>query len=348
MSDQTTARTRGKAAGGRAGSTSAQAPVPSDNRSRVVLAVLLVAVLALPLSRPVLPSYNYVLQIGLVTFMWIALASSWNILGGFAGYISLGHNVFFAVGGYVSGLVLLYFGVSPLASALFSGAVALVLGLLVGLITLRTRGPGFIISTIALLLMVRLWFDNWQVLGGSNGLSLPLPPFPAPWAKVPFYYAMLVAAVGSVYLAYRVRHSKFGLGLRAIAEDEVKAEVSGIDTRMYKILAFAVSVFWVAVVGAVWGYSIAYLRPTVFLTIAVAAEMVLMVIIGGKGTVAGPVVGAVLLVFVNEFSVSRFGSSELNIVVTGVLLLVVLLFFPAGIVGSLRERRRLPRILDWD
>jgi branched-chain amino acid transport system permease protein len=276
------------------------------------------------------------------------MASSWNILGGFTGYISLGHNVFFAVGGYVSGLLLIHYGLSPLLTALFSGVVAVAIGLLIGLITLRTRGPAFIISTIALLLMVRLWFDNWDVLGGSNGLSLPLPPFAGPWAKAPFYYGMLVAAVGAVYLAYRVRHSKCGLGLRAIAQDEVKAEVAGVDTRMYKILAFAVSVFWVAVVGAMWGYSIAYLRPTVFMTIAIAAEMVLMVIIGGKGTVAGPVVGAVLLVFVNEFSVARFGSSELNLVVTGVLLLVVLLFFPAGIVGSLRERRRLPRILDWD
>jgi branched-chain amino acid transport system permease protein len=329
-------------------STVAPAGRPSDTRSRVILAVLLLALLALPLLRSLLPTYNYVLQISLVTFMWITMASSWNILGGFAGYISLGHNVFFAVGGYVSGLLLVHYGVSPFVSALLSGVVALALGLLIGLITLRTRGPAFIISTIALLLMVRLWFDNWDVLGGSNGLSLPLPPFPANWGKAPFYYGMLAAAVGSVYLAYRVRHSKFGLGLRAIAQDEIKAEVAGIDTRMYKILAFAVSVFWVAVVGAMWGYSLAYLRPTVFLTIAVAAEMVLMVIIGGKGTVAGPVVGAALLVFVNEFSVARFGSSELNIVVTGVLLLVVLLFFPAGVVGSLRERRRLPRILDWD
>lgn len=334
--------------GGEVPPTAVPAATRPDRRRRIVLVMALVALLGLPLLRPVLPTYNYVLQIGLVTFMWVAMASSWNILGGFAGYISLGHNVFFAVGGYVSGLALLYFEVSPFVSALGAGVVAVVVGLLIGLITLRTRGPAFIISTIALLLMVRLWFDNWDLIGGSNGVSLTLPPFPVAWAKAPFYYGMLAAAVGSVYLAYRVRHSKFGLGLRAIAQDEIKAEVAGIDTRMYKILAFAISVFWVAVVGAMWGYSLSYLRPTIFLTIAVAAEMVLMVIIGGKGTVAGPVVGAVLLVFVNEFSIARFGSSELNIVVTGVLLLIVLLFFPAGVVGTLRERRRLPRILDWD
>lgn len=143
-------------------------------------------------------------------------------------------------------------------------------------------------------------------------------------------------------------HSKFGLALRAIAQDETKAEVAGIDTRRMKIAAFSLSAFFVGMAGAIWGYSLTYLRPTIFFTIGVAAQMVLMVIIGGRGTVAGPAVGAFLLVALNEVAVSQFGSTELNIVVTGVILLIVLLFFPQGIVGSLRERRRLPGFLDWD
>jgi branched-chain amino acid transport system permease protein len=317
-----------------------------DSRT-IVLAVLVTVLVLVPLGRPYIGAYNYVLHVMLVTFMWIAIASSWNIIGGYAGYISLGHSVFYAIGGYVSGMLLVYFGISPFLSAPLAGAVASVIGLLFGLISLRTRGPAFIISTIALLLMVRLWFDNWDFIGASNGLSLPLPPFPREWAKVPFYYAMLAAAAGAVYLSYRIRHSKFGLGLRAISQDEVKAEVAGIDVRRYKIAAFAASAFFVAVVGAFWGYSLSYLRPTVFLTIAVAAEMVLIVIIGGRGTVAGPVIGAVLLVSVNEFSIAYFGSSELNIVITGTLMIIVLLFFPEGIVGALRSRGRLPRALDW-
>jgi branched-chain amino acid transport system permease protein len=158
---------------------------------------------------------------------------------------------------------------------------------------------------------------------------------------------MLVAAVGAVYLSYRIRHSKFGLGLRAIASDEVRAAVAGIDVRRYKVMAFAASAFFVAVVGSFWGYSLSYLRPTVFLTIAVAAQMVLMVIIGGRGTVAGPVVGAVLLVALDEASIAWFGATELNIVVTGGLMIIVLLFFPEGVVGTLRDRGRLPRVLDW-
>jgi branched-chain amino acid transport system permease protein len=292
--------------------------------------------------------YNYVLQVATVTFMWIALASSWNILGGYTGYISLGHNVFFGAGGYVAGLLLLKLGWSPFVTAPLAGLFAMLLGLVAGLITYRTQGPSFIISTIALLLVVTLLMDNWSYVGGSNGLSLPLPGFDISWLKVPFYYAMLVACIGAVILGHQVQHSKFGLALRAIASDEVKAEMAGIDTRRYKVMAFALSAFFPGVVGAIWGYSLSYLRPVIFLLIAVAARMVLMTIIGGRGTVAGPVIGAILVVLLDESSVTLLGGSELNIVIAGILLVAALLFFPMGIVGTLRERNRLPSWLDWD
>lgn len=326
------------------------APARGDRSrtSRWVVATAVLAVLVLlPLWRT-MGTYNYVLQVATVVFMWMAMTSSWNILGGYTGYISLGHNVFFAAGGYFSGLLLLELGWSPFATALLSGVFALGLGALAGLITYRTRGPSFIISTIALLLVVTLLMDNWEYLGGSNGLSLPLAPFDISWIKVPFYYGMLIAAILATMLGYKVAHSKFGLALRAIAEDEVKAEVAGIDTRKFKMMAFALSAFFPGVVGALWGYSLAYLRPVIFLLIAVAARMVLMVIVGGRGTVAGPVIGAALIVFFDEASITFFGSSELNLVITGALLVLMLLFFPAGIVGSLRERNRLPAWLDWD
>lgn len=335
---------------------SADAPVsPSregsaPKRSRyLVVAVVTLALALLPLARPLIGQpFNYVMQMGIAGLMWVAMSSSWNLIGGFTGYISLGHNVFFGIGGYAAGLFLLYYGWSPFLTAPVAGLIAVAFGFLFGLITLRTRGPSFIISTIALLLMTGLIFDNWDLVGGSNGLSLPLPPFEIQVLKIPFYYSMLVIAIGSVYLGYRVAHSKFGLALRAIAQDETKAEVAGIDTRRMKVAAFSISAFFVGAAGAIWGYSLSYLRPTVFFIIGVAAQMVLMVIIGGRGTVAGPAVGAILLVSLNEISVSQFGSSEINIVITGVILLVVLLFFPLGVVGTLREKGRLPSFLDWD
>lgn len=333
----------------------ATAPDPSridaETRSgamsrRLVLLVAVAAVLLVPAAP--WSAYNYVLQLATVAMMWVALSSSWNIIGGYAGYISLGHNVFFGIGGYASGIGLVYLGISPFVTAVVAGLIAMAFGLVVGLITLRAKGPTFIIASIAMLFVIGLLFDSWEYVGAAAGMSLPLPPFSPQTVKVPFYYAMVASAFGAIYLSYRVSHSKFGLGLRALSQDETKAEVAGINTRWFKVIAVALSAFFIGTAGATWGYSLSYLRPTIFFTIGVAAQMVLSAFIGGRATVTGPIVGALLIVGVNEVSVVYFGDTPLNIVVTGFILLGVLLFFPLGIVGSLKEAGKLPAFLDWD
>ena len=321
---------------------------PKANRSRwIVLTVVVAFVALLPFAR-FLDSYNYVLQVGITILMWIAMTSGWNILGGYTGYISLGHNVFYGVGAYVGGIFLVEWGISPFIAGPIAGLVAFCLGAIAGLITWRAKGPAFIIATIALLLVVFLLLDNWEYVGGSNGLSLPLPPFDVTWIKVPFYYAMMIAAILSVLLGYRVAHSKMGLALRAIAADEVKAEVAGINTRRFKLMAFALSAFFPGVVGAFWGYSLTYIRPTAFFAISVAAQFVLMAIIGGRGTVAGPVVGATFMIVLNELSITYLGGSEINLAFNGMIMVLAILFFPLGLVGTLRRANRLPAWLDWD
>jgi len=322
---------------------------PGARSRRVTVTLVLALILLFPvIAIPIFQSYAYVMQVGMLALMWISMSSSWNIIGGFAGYISLGHGVFFAIGGYSAGLALAHWEISPFLFLPIAGLAAMLVGFLAGLITLRTRGPAFIVATIAMLFLFLLWFDNWEFIGGSSGLDLPLVQIPVQWLKVPFYYAMALSAIGAVYLSHRVAHSKFGLGLRAISQDETKAEVAGINTRWYKVWAFALSAFFIGTAGAIYGYSLTHLRPLTFFAIAVAARMVLMAIIGGRGTVAGPVLGAFLIIGVNEFAVRQLGQSELNIVFTGLILVAALLFFPQGIVGSLRKAGRLPAFLDWD
>jgi branched-chain amino acid transport system permease protein len=313
----------------------------------VVLAGGLAALLAFPVLQVATGGFNYWLHMMLYAFMYIAMTTSWNIIGGYAGYISLGHSAIYGIGGYATGALMTFCGVSPLLSAPLAGVLCFALGIPLGVVALRTRGPSFIISTIALLMLAKLALDNIAWLGGADGMSLPLPALPARTAKLPFYYAMLAIAVAAVYTSYRVRHSKLGLGLRAIAEDEVKAEAAGIPTRLYKIVAFALSALFVGIVGGVWGDYLTYLRPTIFFQILTSAEIVLMAIIGGRGTVAGPVIGAILLVGTNELLVAKLGSTELNLAAKGALMLAVLVFFPEGIVGTLKARGRLPRVLDW-
>jgi branched-chain amino acid transport system permease protein len=313
----------------------------------LALVVVMVALLAFPLLQVAIGGFNYWLHMMLYAFMYIAMATSWNIIGGYAGYISLGHSAFYGIGGYVTGGLMTFCGISPFVSAPLAGVLCFALGLPLGLIALRTRGPAFIISTIALLMLARLALDNIESLGGADGMSLPLPELPAKTAKLPFYYAMLAVAVAAVYTSYRIRHAKLGLGLRAIAEDEIKAEAAGVATRLYKIVAFAASALFIGVAGGVWGYYLTYLRPSIFFQIVTSAEIVLMAIVGGRGTVAGPVIGAILLVGTDELLVAKLGSTELNLAAKGALMLAVLVFFPEGIVGTLKARRRLPRILDW-
>jgi branched-chain amino acid transport system permease protein len=313
-------------------------------------ALLLLILLLVPVFHLMLGGkLNFYMTILLTMFLHSTMASSWNIMGGYAGYVSLGHNVFFAIGGYFGGIMLSKLGIPVFVSAPFAGLFAMLVGFIVGFITLRVRGPSFIIATVALVLLTRIVLENWDFVQGARGMALPLLINDALYAKIPFYYAMLLIAIGAIYLSYRIRHSKFGLGLRAISQDEIKAESAGIPTNRYKILALALSGFFIGAAGAIWGHYLNYLQPAIFLMILVGAQMVLMSILGGKGTVAGPVIGAVLVILINEAVLSSpFGSSELNIFMTGLLMLLVLLFFPDGVVGSLRKRGYLPPFLDWD
>ena len=318
-------------------------------RNRLIFAVVVIGVLAaMPLLQVWLRTLNYVLHLTMFTMLYVAMASGWNIIGGYAGYTSLGHNVFYAVGAYFSGLLMAYLDISPFFTFPLAGLTAMLIGLAVGLISLRTRGPTFIIVTIAMVMLTAHAFDKWELAGGANGLSMQFMRIDPAFSKIPFFYAILLIAVATIAASYKIRHSKFGLGLRAISQDEVKAEVAGIPTSRYKILAFAMSGFFVGMCGAIWGYYLTYLRPDLFLTIAIASNMVLMSILGGRGTVLGPVVGAIIIVLVNQFFVSQMGSTALNIVFTGIVLILVLKFFPRGVVGTLKLRGRLPSFLDWE
>jgi len=309
---------------------------------------LLLFLVVLPLFQIANDGLNYWLHMLLYVFLYVIMSSSWNIIGGYAGYISLGHNVFFAFGAYFAGMLFVYLRISPFLMAPVAGILAMLSGLAFGLIALRTRGTAFIISTIALVLLTIEVLDNWPLTGGTNGLPMSLINLEGQYAKIPFYYYLLAIMILTILTSYFIQHSKFGLGLRAISQDETKAEVAGIPTRQYKILAFGISGLFIGMAGAIWGSYITYLRPSIFLTVALGTSIVLNAILGGKGTVSGPVIGTAIMIAVNEFVVAKLGASELNIVVTGMILILVLLFFPDGIVGSLRARNHLPSFLDWD
>ena len=316
------------------------------NSKNSIPIILLIILLIFPFIQ-FFSNQNYLIHLCLYAFFYITMTSSWNIIGGYGGFISLGHNVFLCIGAYVAGYSAVRFGISPFALVLLSAISASIFGFMVGLITLRVRGPSFIISSIALVMIFRIVFDHWDLVGGASGITLPYNSLPVQWSKIPHYYSFLLLAVLAIYLNWYVRHSKFGLALRAVSHDETRSAVAGINVQLIKITAFALSTFLIGAAGAVWADYLTYIRPNMFLIILIAANIVLMCILGGKGTVTGPAVGTVVLILFNEFIITFFGATELNILFTGLLLVLTLLYFPQGIVGTLKSRNKLPKFLDW-
>jgi branched-chain amino acid transport system permease protein len=292
---------------------------------------------------PLVQRAPYYHHLGFMTFLYAAMASSWNIIGGYTGYKSLGHSVFYGLGAYLVALVAIHLGWHPFLAAPLAGLIVALVGALIGWVALRTRGAAFVIVTIAMVYIFQLLALNLKsITNGAPGLSQPLPPWPPDLVKVPFYYVMLLVMAITIFASGRIRKSKFGLGLLAIREDEGKAEAVGINTTLYKILAFSISVYFVGVAGGIYSYFITHIEPMFIFDIFVGVTMILMTILGGQGTLWGPVLGAFIMVPLSDLILFRFGSTQAHLAIFGALLLLFMLFLPQGILPSLAnlwERR---------
>ncbi len=274
--------------------------------------------------------------------MYVGLATAWNIMGGYTGYISLGHAAFFGFGAYVLGLVLAHLripaGYEPFLFVPLAGALTALLAVAIGWIALRTRAATFVIVTIAFMFMLQLLAENLVGLtGGGAGLSLPVPSWGGDVFAIPFYYVMLALAVLGVVTSWSIRRSKFGLGLLAIRDDEDKALAVGVPTRAFKLTAFVISAALVGMIGGVYGYYVSYIYPQFVIDPLIGISMVLMVFFGGLGTLSGPVLGAIILEWSQLQFAYHFGASRLYLIFYAAVFLLVILFLPRGIVPSLTD-----------
>jgi branched-chain amino acid transport system permease protein len=302
------------------------------------LAAVFVVALALPAIAPDPATTN----IAVFTVMYIGLATAWNIMGGYTGYISLGHAGFFGFGSYTLGLLLAHLGVTagytPFLLVPLAGVATAVLAAGIGWFALRTRAATFVIVTIAFMFMLQLLAENLvSVTGGGGGLSFPVPNWSGDYFNTPYYYAMLALATLALGISWRIRRSKFGLGLLAIRDDEDKALAVGVPTRAFKLTAFIVSAALVGMIGGVYGYYVTYIYPQFVVDPLIGISMVLMVFLGGMGTLSGPVVGALILEPAQLWLAYNFGSSRLYLVLYAAVFLVVILLLPRGIVPSATE-----------
>jgi len=296
-------------------------------------------VAVLPLASP---GDTYLQTVAILTLLLVVTSSGWNIISGFAGYVSLGQSAFLGVGAYTVGLIALHVDISPFVLVPLGGLGAIVVAVLLGVVAMRTRGHAFVIITIALLFLMQALALNLQrITGGSAGLTLPLPTWSRDLGELPFFYAMLVLAVLAVALAAWVRRSKLGAGLLAIREDEGKAASIGIRTPAYKLLGFIASAVLIGVAGGVYGYFLTFIDPRGMFDILLSVLIVLAALLGGRGTVWGPVLGAVIIQPLSEVVNTYFGTQPgLRLLVFGVLLGAVVVALPKGIIPTVQEAVR--------
>jgi ABC-type branched-subunit amino acid transport system ATPase component/ABC-type branched-subunit amino acid transport system permease subunit len=309
--------------------------------SRTLGLLALAAAVAVLVAIPPLTPNIYIQNLAIMTFLLAITASGWNIIGGYTGYVSLGHSAFIGVGAYTAGILAARWNVSPFLVAPLGGVMAMLVAFLLSLATRRTRGAAFVIVTFAMLELLGLIVENWKSLtGGSNGLIMPLPTWDVEYQNWPFYYALLGLLLLSVGMSAWIKRSKLGLGLMAIRDDEDKAAGIGVTTPVYKSIAFMASAGLVGVAGAVYGYYVSFLDTSAMFDISLAIQVVLAALLGGRGTVWGPVIGAFLLQPLIEVTNSSLGGQDagaIRLILFGGLLLVVTMLLPRGLLGEVER-----------
>jgi branched-chain amino acid transport system permease protein len=290
-----------------------------------------------------LVEYEYFFFAGYTVLMFVVLATAWNILGGYAGYVNFGTPAFFGLGAY-SAAVLYKATAAPLAVQIaLAAAMAGLLGFGAGLLTLRLRGIFFAIATIAVTVIMQTVFVNWRYAGGATGLQLLRPPPIVPFESYikMLFIVMALVAIAAVAIARYIERSWIGRGLRAIRDSEEAAEASGVPTLRLKLFACTVSGALMGAAGAPMPMYLSFIEPASTFNLTYAIGAIASPMIGGTAHWAGPVLGAVLLSSLQQI-VTVTISNETNVLLVGVLLVVFIVAAPEGLLGLIRRllRRR--------
>ena len=274
-----------------------------------------------------------------VILQYVVIATAWNILGGYAGYVNFGTPAFFAMGAYTA-VALIQWARAPLPVLLLAGGlVAALLGLGIGYLTLRLRGTFFSIATLALSVVLQTVIMNWEYVGGSRGMSVLRPSGPPFGSYVTFLFTVMVGlAVVAVLAARFVERSWIGRGLAALRDNEEAAECMGVPTLRLKLFATTISGFLLGVAGAPFPYYVTFVEPNSAFALDYAVNALAMPMIGGTTSWVGPVIGAVLLGTAQQLATVSI-SSEWNLFIVGVVLVAFVVLAPEGILGLVRRLR---------
>ncbi len=286
----------------------------------------------------------WILNLLIFTLMYAGLASAWNLLGGYAGYPSLGHAAFFGLGAYAIAIVFedsVGNGYLPFFLLPLIGVGAALVSVPIGWIAMRTRADVFAIVTITLLFITQtLAFNLRSITDGAQGKAVAVPPFPVDTYGWPFYYAMLTLLAVAMGVSFYFRRSKIGLSLAAVRADEDKAHGVGVRVTGVKLIAFALSVGITAMIGGVWAYYLGFVYPQFAVDPLLTIGMVLMTFLGGRATLWGPVIGAFILVPAQQTFAYHFGASQVYLLAYAAIFLIIMLVLPRGILPTITDRLR--------
>ncbi len=307
-------------------------------KSKLGIEPLIVVIFAVVLALiPLFKNDNYTLQIFILIFLYAACSGSWNIIGGYAGQISLGHVAFFGIGAYSVVLLYINTGLSPWAGMIVGGIIAAVVGGAIGYPCFKLRGPFFTLATLAfgeVMRLLSIWARDFT--GGSVGKTIPIDRsfIHMQWVgKTAYYYIILAIMIIILIISIYIQNNKFGYYLTAIKEDHDAAEALGVHTAKMKLYAMAISAFLTAICGAFYAQLMMYIEPAIVFINTLSNQFALFAVVGGQGTAWGPVIGSFIMTPVNEALRTVFGArlSGMNYVIYGIILILVVTFMPDGL-----------------
>lgn len=295
------------------------------------LAILIILIM-LPFFRPPI----YALSLLFFIFFYITLGEAWNIIGGYAGYLSFGHSAFLGLGAYTVAILTKYVGVSPFVGVPLGGMLASFVATLIGAPCLKIRGPYFALATLCIPSAMQIVFLNLEQAGAATGMWLSLLPLSIFEERALFYEVMLIITVVVLIAVRRMEKSRFGLGLMSIRENEYVAESVGINTAILKIKAFVLSAFITGVVGGIYAIYMTYIHPSIVFDVYLSIFIVLLAVFGGRGIWYGPVISAPILVMISEILTSTIGA-EIARIIFGCIFMVLIVAFPDGLASLVRR-----------
>ncbi len=292
---------------------------------------------------PLVPRNPFYEDIIVSSFFYGAMALAWNLVGGFAGQISLGHTAFFGIGAYASTLLYLHYGLTPWLGMLAGGVLSVLVAVVIGIPCFRLKSHFFALATIAIGEVLRYVASYWRGLTqGGVGLLIPFKPGIENFmfrSKLPYAYIALVLMLIMLFICYAIRNSRFGFHLISLREDQDAAESLGVKTSRSKLIALLISAFFTSITGTFYAQYILFIDPSTLFSLGFSVELALFAIIGGLGTVTGPILGAFLLTPLDVFLRAWLGgvSAGLNFIVYGLVLMVAVKYFPLGIFGWVKS-----------